>query len=648
MAELPSASVTIDDEAGAFGGGTGYAIVLGCVESNDDLTPRVFASTKALIAQHGYSPAVDYCALHFEATKKPVIFVGLPTTTVGVLGSEDDSGVTGNSAISVAAGSAGYLEETDAILTVTTGGTIGVNGIVFTLSLDGGLTEKTIRLGTATSYTVPYVGIVISFAAGTLVADDVFTFKTTAPMWDGDGISDARIALSAQLKLARSFIIVGDVPTDTVAGYVTTALNAYETTSDRFAYARINVRDRLPSASMSRNTVTMTGTPTITFLEVGGTGDTITRSTGSFIADGFATGMVVTVAGAVATAGANNVTGKITTVTALVLTLDTADLINEGPISGVTIIGSHGLIFTTTTATRSGGSWLDDGFAVGDEVTFSGTVSNNITVEITVLTATVMTFASGGAAETIGTRSVTCTKGETMAAWVATMATEFASVDGQKRIDIGLGRLRKLSPITGWQFRRPVAWAASIREYQHDLQIPCWRKSDGPLDGWSNLDEDGNVVEYDERTDGGALADRFTCARTYSNGPNGAFIALSMTRAPEGSLLSRTHNMAVANLACTVCQAETENAIGQVLILNEDGTGTDASLSIIEGRVNSALQIALLQARSEGPRATKAVWSASRNDILNVPAAELTGSLDLILNGTLERITTTVRIQTGG
>jgi hypothetical protein len=63
MAILPAASTTIDDEAGALAGGTGYAVVVGCVQDNDDITPRVFTSTASLIDQHGYSPAVDYCAL---------------------------------------------------------------------------------------------------------------------------------------------------------------------------------------------------------------------------------------------------------------------------------------------------------------------------------------------------------------------------------------------------------------------------------------------------------------------------------------------------------------------------------------------------------------------------------------------------------
>ncbi len=565
MADLPEASVSIDDEGGAFAGGTGYIAVFACATDNADSTPRVFSSTKSLLEQHGYSTGVSYCASHFQETKKPIIFIGLPQAVAGYIGSQDPTGVTGTSVISVAAGSDGVAEETDAILTVVTGGTIGTNGIVLTLSLDGGVTEKTVRLGTANSYTVPYVGIVISFAAGTLIAGDEFTFRTYGPMWDSSGLTAARTALAAQLKQVRSFMIIGDLPNSTYAGYVTTEANAYETANDRFVYARASVEDRSPLAKKAK-------------------------------------------------------------------------------------VASHTLTFAATgdTCTRSGGSWVSDGFKVGDSITFDGTVSNDGTYTITVLTPTVLTTSGSFTDETIDSEDVDGDQSLTMAAWVSASDSAFQSVDGQRRIDLSLGRGTKQCPITGWSFRRPAAWAASLREYGHDLQIPCWRKADGPCDGWDLEDENGNLVEFDERVNGGGLAGRFTCFRTYSNGPGGAFIALSLTRSSEGSLLSRTHNMAVTNLACTIAQLETENAIGQVLVLNDDGTGTDGSLALIEERVNSSLQIALLQDKGEGQRASMAVWTASRTDTLNIPGAQLNGVLTLLLNGTLEKIVTRVKVQTAG
>lgn len=564
MADLPEATVRVDDEAGAFGTGTDRIVILACVGTNADTTPREFASTKSILSQHDYSQGADYAAQHIDATGKPVIFVGLPIVTAGLIGSNDETGVTGTSVITVAAGSDGVLEEVDAILTVTTGGTIGTNGIVFTLSLDGGRSEKTIRLGTATSYTVPYVGLVISFAAGTLIADDVYTFRTIAPKWDSAGLAAARTALAGQTKLSRSWIVIGECANSTEAGYVVTQAEAYETSNDRFIYARANVKDHILG------------------LKSKVAGQTLTFST------------------------------------------------------------------TGDTITRSAGSWLADGFKIGDSVVITGTTSNNVTITVTALSATVMTATENLVNEgPLDSEDVTMVASQTRAAYVSAQDAAFASVSS-KRIDLSIGRAYMTSPITGWSFRRPASWRLSTREYQHDVHIPSWRKSDGALTNCDLTDGNGSIVEFDERVDGGGLAGRFSCLRTWANGPGGAFGAISLTRADENSLLSRTHNMAVVNVACTVTQTATENAIGQVLVLNSDGTGSEDSLGLIEGRVNSSLQIALLQDRGEGPRASSAVWRASRTDVLNIPGATLNGTLTLNLNGTIEKINTVVRVQTAG
>jgi len=566
MATLPSASVSISATAGALAGGTGYCVVIAPVGTNADSIARVYSSARSLLAQHNYAPGVDYAADHIESTGKPVIFVGIPIATAGAIGSINPSGVTGTSAITI---SGTPLEEVDAIITVTTGGTIGTSGIKFMISMDGGTTEKAINLGTASSYTVPYLGIVIDFAAGTLERLDVYTFLTTAPMWDNAGLVLAKASLVAQQKLARSWYIAGDVATSTIAGYVTTAINGYETSNARFAYARVNVIDRLPQPRKSK-----VDAQTLTFAEVGATGDTITRSAGS---------------------------------------------------------------------------WIADGFKVGDNFTITGSVLNNITTTggIAAISSTVITLGTDDlVAEVVASNIVTMGGTQTMAAWVADKDADFASVDAKKRLDIGIGRGRKLSPITGWSLRRPAAWHASIREYQHDIHIPTWRKEDGPLDGVSLENAAGTIVEFDERTDGGALAARFTCLRTWGNGPNGAYVAMSLTRDTEGSLLSYTHNMAVANVGCTIVQSTTENIIGKVLVLNADGTAKAAALQVIEEAVNTDLQQALMKEHvpGEGPRASLAVWRASTDDVLNVPDATVTGVLDLRLNGTIVHVTTVVKV----
>jgi hypothetical protein len=649
---LPGANVTIDAEAGALAGGTGFNVVISPVALNDDATPRVFASFKGILAQHGYSPGADYSAYHIEQADKPVIFVGIPIATPGVVGRQNDEGVLGSCTVTATAGADGALEEVEGIVLVTQGGTVGTDQIILSLSLDGGFTFKKVKLGTGTSYVIPYVGITLNFGAGTLLVDDEFTFSSTAPKGDSDGLLSARLALAAQQKLARTWMVVWDISTLVEAQAILTQANAYKTAHDRSVVARAQLRDRLPLARKSKISKKMTGNPSLTFAEVGATGDTITRATGSWIDDGFVVGDIVTVTGS----ASNNVTGVIAALSATVLTFNTTDLANEGPVADITIIGGEVLTFaevgaTGDTITRSSGSWLADGFRVGDVVTVDGTSggTNDVTGAIAALTATVLTFNTTDLVnETIASHLVDVVKGEEIPAWVSALDAEFEDIDAAPRINLGIGRGRLgTSPLHGWNFRRSVQWGTSIRAYQKDVHVPTWRKEDGPLAGVSLTDTNGNIVEFDERTDGGALAARFTCYRTWGNGPEGTFVAMDLTRDVEGSPIAFMHNMAVTNIAETIIQSETEDIVGNTLVLDAEHHALPSELTKREERVNSALKIALLEEKvpGEGPRASKATWTASRDDDLSGTDATLTGAADLIVNGTVVHVETVLRVR---
>lgn len=83
--------------------------------------------------------------------------------------------------------------------------------------------------------------------------------------------------------------------------------------------------------------VTASASPTLTFANVG-SADTITRSTGSFITDGYKVGMIVTIAG---TSSNNMTTGPIASVSATVLTFgSTTSLTNEGPLSATATLNA--------------------------------------------------------------------------------------------------------------------------------------------------------------------------------------------------------------------------------------------------------------------------------------------------------------------
>lgn len=122
--------------------------------------------------------------------------------------------------------------------------------------------------------------------------------------------------------------------------------------------------------------VTKTTVATCTFAEVGATGDTITRSSGSWITDGFVVGDYITVTSTTS----NNITdAKVVGVTATVLTLDTVDLTPEGPV-GATVTAKD--VYAIIVGTSSTGQDANNGsisWAIGGGLVYSylGTRDDN-------------------------------------------------------------------------------------------------------------------------------------------------------------------------------------------------------------------------------------------------------------------------------
>lgn len=562
MANLPRANTRIDNASSGFASGTDRIVVIGCVAKSADIKPREFSSTQDLIEKHGYCPAVDYAAMHFDATNLPVQFIGLPIATAGAIAAQDASGVAGTSVVAAAADTVGIMDEVRGELVITAGGTVGTDQIMASLRLNYDETGNVLRIGKASSVVLPYVGVKLTFAPGTLVEGDRFTFSTTAPKWEATTLPDVRAALVAQQLAARTWLLIGDASASDVAALVSEA-NGYETANDRFVVARAQARDTYAPAAMS-------GTTTLTFADADP--GTITRTAGSWLTDGFRPGMTITVTGS-ALAG-NNGEHVVGTVTATVLTLADDATVADATVAGCTVTGR-----------------------------------------------------------------------ELPADWRTGIIDEFDGIDAERRIDIAAGRARVVSPILRSTMRRGASWAASLREYQHDVQIATWRKSDGPLSGWSLESEiDGSLAEHDERVYGGLGSARFTTLRTWGNGPNGTYVSRSLTRAVDDDPLVNTHHMLVTDVAMAVVQSEAEFSIGDSLVLKADGTAEEADLAAFELRVNSALERELLSTGREGQRASSVRWTASRTDDLSVAEPELNGVMDLRLLGTLVRINTRVRV----
>ncbi len=569
MATLPSANTTVSDTAGAVATGSDVCCVLMPVPISADMIPRLYGSAQAIYDQHGYAEGIEYCARHVKLTGKPILVAGLPIATPGAVSRVDDTGNTGTSVVTVTAGADGVLMPHDGQLKVVSGGTIGTDQIRLALSLDDGRSFIDIRLGTANTLTVPYVGASLAFAAGTLIADDVILeWHGSGPRAATGSIQTARANLAAQMKFFRSAMLIGDVVDSTAAQGYLDELAAYDTENDRYIRGRCSLPSRLPLGKFSTtSTLQFTAGP-----------KTIVRGSGSFLADGFVQGATFTVDGTVS----NDGTYTISAVNASTITTVEA-LVTEGPI----------------------------------------------------------------AAHTVRLEATSPTK----AAFIAEQDAEFAGIGGDAgfRINLDWERGRAISAFTAWKFRYPSGWFANWRAYQHDLHVATWRKDHGILDA-DLYDQDGDLVEWDERNDGAAAcAARFTAMRTWGNGPVGAFIALDLTRAGDGSILSNSAIVDVVNKLCSVCQAMTENAIGRDLTLNADGTLTKQELNTIQTEVNAALELAgTTNQKGEGANCSSVIWTPASDDVFNVPEPVLTGVLEIIGKGYVHSTNTVARVRSGG
>lgn len=136
-------------------------------------------------------------------TGHPVVLVRSDNSTAGAYGAITDTG-TGTSTPT-----AGVTEPVDAFdvkVEFIEGGTVGVAGITYRWSIDGGKTKsKTLALGVANSITIPDTGVTIALGAGTIVAGDSISFTTTAP-------ANTNADLAASLEALR----VTSLPFDAV------------------------------------------------------------------------------------------------------------------------------------------------------------------------------------------------------------------------------------------------------------------------------------------------------------------------------------------------------------------------------------------------------------------------------------------------
>jgi Protein of unknown function (DUF2586) len=191
----PAVNITVlDGQTGVQPPKSKILAVIGPCIAGATEVPTLSGRKQEIIANNTGGPAAEAAATASEYAGCQILMVRTGATNDGTL-EVDDTDVAGTSAVTDGSGAA-PTDEFEGRLLVVAGGTIGVDGITYKLSYDGGRNYGPVQqLGTATTLVVAGIGT-LAFAAGTLIAGDVVTMQTTQPTPDNTEIADAFTALS--------------------------------------------------------------------------------------------------------------------------------------------------------------------------------------------------------------------------------------------------------------------------------------------------------------------------------------------------------------------------------------------------------------------------------------------------------------------
>jgi hypothetical protein len=207
------------------------AIIAAAANSAIQNVPQTFTRQSDALSSAGLGPLVEYGSYFLDEASNPVLLIAPSTSTAGTISGQGSV----KSGTSTPTWSGTPVDEYNNILVeIQNGGTIGVSGITYTVSFDGGQTTSGVMaLGTASAiaFAVPAVGlstgVTLTFGAGTLVTDDTFYAMTSRPMMNNSDLVTALEALRTS-RLPWDNVLIDTDVTAVEVGTVDTWLAALE------------------------------------------------------------------------------------------------------------------------------------------------------------------------------------------------------------------------------------------------------------------------------------------------------------------------------------------------------------------------------------------------------------------------------------
>ena len=211
----------LDGALGTLPVGSKRCAFVGVATAGPTDTPAAFSRTTNIVSNFTRGPMPEAAAYWVQNYKAPAICVRTGQSTAGTKDAIALA-VTGTSVIT-ATGATLADDDVDAYFKTINGGTIGVAGITYQWSLDGGRTLSPVTaLGTANTFVFPNSGgLGFSFAAGTLIAGDLAQQRAYAPRWNNTEIGTALTALRVSALDWDVAVIVGTIDSTAFDAIVT-------------------------------------------------------------------------------------------------------------------------------------------------------------------------------------------------------------------------------------------------------------------------------------------------------------------------------------------------------------------------------------------------------------------------------------------
>lgn len=241
---LPDVTLAVSDGALglALANSANIQAKIGVCSSGTANAVYSFGDIQALHDTLGEGPLVEAAALVLATGGGPVICVPATVASAGSSGSVSHSG-TGTAAMTVSTATA-YDSYSVKVVIVAAGTNLAALTATMKISLDGGLTYgPTVAVPVAGIYAIPASGLSITFADGTFVAADIYSFASTAPTFGATELTTAHAALVADPRTWFLLHVVGPASSASnsasIFGTLAT-LMATDATNYRFARAMID------------------------------------------------------------------------------------------------------------------------------------------------------------------------------------------------------------------------------------------------------------------------------------------------------------------------------------------------------------------------------------------------------------------------